>query len=168
LRQLQQSAEQFFNQGNGFFERGNFSDALVQYNQAIAHREDYVDAWYQKGRCLAQLNSGEEAIASYNQTLKLKPNSSLPWVGKGDVFAGWSRFQEALDCYEKALSFNSGDQETSLKCDRMIEELQKLETEGEKLLQEAINLTNSQQYQEAMKIYDQALELISKNLVSAC
>ncbi len=168
LRQLQLSADQFFNQGNGLFESGNFREALVKYNQAIAHREDFVDAWYQKGNCLAKLNSFDEAIATYNQTLKLKPNSSLPWVGKGDVFASGNRFQEALDCYEKALSFNSGDQETSLKRDRMIEELQKLETEGETLLQQAINLTNSQQYHEAMKIYDQALELISKNLVSAC
>lgn len=166
--QLQLLADQFFNQGNRLFERGNFQDALVSYNQTIEHREDFVEAWYQKGNCQAKLNAEEDAIESYNQSLKLNSNFSLGWVGKGDIFASKERFQEALDCYEKALTLNSGNNKISEKIEAMLGELQKLETEGESLLQQAINLTNSQQYQEAMKIYDQALELIGKNLVSPC
>lgn len=63
--QLQLLADQLFNQGNRLFGSGNFKDALVKYNQAIEHREDFVEAWYQKGSCLAQLNSFDEAIAFY-------------------------------------------------------------------------------------------------------
>lgn len=167
LSELQKSAETALLQGNQYCEKGNFQEAIKLYDYAIELQPKFHEGWYQKGNVLAESQRYEEAINSYEKALQLKSDDYRSWVGKGNVCTKWQRYQEALNCYNEALRFKPNDEKILSQSEQVQTELNKLEIAAEKLLDQGINLYNMGQYEEAIKNYDQALEFISKNLVSA-
>jgi tetratricopeptide (TPR) repeat protein len=167
LTQLQQLADTSLIQGNQLCENGNFKEGIKLYDRSLELRPDFNEAWYRRGNVLAELQRYEEAINSYEKALKLKSDDYRSLVGKGNVFTELQRYQEALNFYNQALRFKPNDSEILRKSELAQSELKKLEISAEKLLHQGISFYNMGQYEEAIKSYDQALEFISKNLVSA-
>lgn len=166
LTQLQQFADTSLIQGNQLCETGNFKEGIKLYDRALELRPDFNEAWYRRGDALAGLQRYEEAIASYEKALNLKSDDYRAWLGKGNVFTEWKRYQEALNFYNQALRFKPNDSEILRKCELAKSELQKLESYAQDLLNQGMNCYDVGQYEEAVRSYDQALELISKNLPS--
>lgn len=164
--QLQQSADTLLIQGNHLCQSGNFKDTIKLYDQALELRPDFNEAWYKRGNVLAELQLYKEAIVSYEKALNLQSDDYRAWVGKGNVFTELQRYQEALDFYNQALKFKPNDSEILKKSELTKTELKKLEIYAEDLLNQGINFYNMRQYEEAIRIYDQAIESLSKNLVS--
>ena len=61
------------------------SDALAAYDQALAVRPDFAEAWL--GRCytLIQLGRHEDALAAVDKALALRPDFAEAWVGRGNA-----------------------------------------------------------------------------------
>jgi tetratricopeptide (TPR) repeat protein len=75
-------------------------------------------------------------------------------------------YQAAIDCYDQALIIKPDLTEIVNQRELAVKELQKLELYIENMLNKGIALYESEKYEEALKIYDQALEIVSKNLVT--
>jgi len=60
--------------GAEFMIEGNYQDALVISEQALAKFPQCKEAWVVKGGALTMLNRLEEALACYEQALAIDPN----------------------------------------------------------------------------------------------
>lgn len=91
------------NYGNILAQRGQFEDALVQYQEAIRLQPDYIDAHFDAGNALAKLGRYPEAIAEYEEALR--GNHALPDVetALGIALDNVGRGDEAIAHYEQAL-----------------------------------------------------------------
>jgi tetratricopeptide (TPR) repeat protein len=166
LAQLQESAEILLIQANSLCEVRDFGGAIKAYDQALVLRPDFNEAWYRRGNALLELNQCEEAISSYEKALNLEPENYQALFGKGNVLLALQRYQEAIDFYNKALKLKPDDGGILSKREFAVSELQKLEERTEDVLKQGMSLHDSGKYEDAIKIYDQIIELISKNLVS--
>ncbi len=110
--------------GRGWFERGEYEEALKWYDGGLALEPEnvYLLAW--KAEALYGLEKLEEAVAYYDRALELTPEKMLPdyegeriitilgqppaWSlhnQKADILAVLGRREEAIESYDQALKF---------------------------------------------------------------
>ena len=70
------------------------------------NKDDDSDAWYNKGRSLAQLERREEAIGCYDVAIRLNPEYSKAWSNKGDSLKKIGRYIEAEKWFAKFKELN--------------------------------------------------------------
>ncbi|BAZ10278.1 tetratricopeptide TPR_2 [Calothrix sp. NIES-4071] len=166
LEQLKQSVEALLSQGDKLYTAKDFQAAITIYEQATTLRPDLDTPWYKSGNALAALNRYQEAIAAYDKTLQINKNHYPSLCCKGNVLCKLQFYQAAIDCYNQALIIKPNAPEILNQRELALKELQKLEMRIENMLHQGISFYENNQYEEAIKIYDQALEIISKNLLA--
>ncbi|MEG4391256.1 tetratricopeptide repeat protein, partial [Microcoleus sp. BROC3] len=100
---VDRSAEGWYERGNEHGNLGQFEEAIDSYNQAIALKPDYHQAFRNRGRAQSDLRQFEEAISSYDKTLEIKPDLYEAWISRGDALNNLGRFEQAIASYDKAL-----------------------------------------------------------------
>ena len=112
LQQLGQMAKQYptypvaaecFNCGNALYEIGQYEAAIASYDQALAFKPDYHEAWYSRVSALSDLGQKEEAIASYDKAIEFKPDDYNAWNNRGIALSALGSYEEALMSFEQAL-----------------------------------------------------------------
>jgi len=83
--------------------QGRYDEALVHYQQALAHQDDYAPAYLNMGTALRAQGRVDEAIAAYQRALDLRPeypdarfNLANAELAKGDPDTAIQQFREAL------------------------------------------------------------------------
>ena len=74
-----QKANDWFKQGNGFFEAKRYEEALRCYDQAVKIDPGDTRAWDNRGLCFANLNRHAEAIPCYDKALQSDPKNVAAW-----------------------------------------------------------------------------------------
>jgi tetratricopeptide (TPR) repeat protein len=105
----ERSAEGWYERGNEHGNLGQFEEAIDSYNQAIALKPDYHQAFRNRGRAQSDLGQFEEAIADYDKALEINPELHKAWISRGDALNNLGRFEEAIAAYDKALEFKPDD-----------------------------------------------------------
>jgi len=77
------------------FRRGQFNDAVRQYDAVLGHAPDNFRALHNKGLALFALGKFEESIACYNKALKIRPHESHVTLNKAIALNSSKNFQEA-------------------------------------------------------------------------
>ncbi|MEH2115149.1 tetratricopeptide repeat-containing S1 family peptidase, partial [Nostoc sp.] len=72
--EVTQKSQDFLNEGNDYFVKQKYEQAIVSYDKAIAIKPDYHEAWNNRGISLASLQRYSEAIASYDKAIAIKPD----------------------------------------------------------------------------------------------
>jgi tetratricopeptide (TPR) repeat protein len=85
---------------------GRYSDALADYDAALALKPDYVEALGNRGIVLQKLVRYQEALASYDQALALNPGYADASSNRGDTLQQLGRYDEALAGYGNALAID--------------------------------------------------------------
>jgi len=99
----------YYNRGSILAEFArNYSEAIDQFDKAIAFNPNFADAYVSKGNCLEKLRRYEDALAAYDKALSLKPDLETAWLGRGNVLRNLKRYDEAFATYDKALSVKPG------------------------------------------------------------
>ncbi|HEY9693414.1 MAG TPA: serine/threonine-protein kinase [Oculatellaceae cyanobacterium] len=129
----------FIKQGDRMIESGQYQEALTAYNNALAIKAAYEEAYW--GRCyaFANLQRYQEAIEACNKALQTNPDYYKAWWSKGNALDALKRYNEALAHYDQALK---------IKPDF-----------AEALINKGATLTFLQRYEEALASYDQALKI---------
>jgi serine/threonine protein kinase/Flp pilus assembly protein TadD len=152
-------------------------EAIKVYDEALAIRSDYAEAY--AGRCetLNQLKRPEEAIVSCNDALAFKPNYPEALWSKGNALLQQNRTYEALSIYEGVTAdkpkFSEGWVKRGValqKLGRSSEAINALD-EGIRIQRNSAEawrtkgaaLLNLQRYQEATVVLDKALQLKPKD-----
>lgn len=168
-----QKAEDFFNQGNDYFVKQNYQQALVSYERAIAIKPDFAEAWTGRGIALEGLKRHSEALASHEKALAIKPDYADAWINRGVALARLKRYSEALASFDKALAikpdyadawYNRGIALGELK--RYLEALASYEKaiaikpdDADAWNGRGAALSYLKRYEEALKSYDKAISI---------
>jgi tetratricopeptide (TPR) repeat protein len=111
--------------GLAYFQTGNYDAALRAYNDAILEREDYPDAYIQKGSCYLKQESWEKAVVCFETAINRKlPSGSTyfnPMLYRRDVFIGISVAYLNLGKLEKAYAAVSKALEADPKSEEALE-----------------------------------------------
>ncbi|MEO0352828.1 MAG: tetratricopeptide repeat protein [Cyanobacteria bacterium P01_A01_bin.15] len=128
-----------FQLGNALYALERYDDAIASYDQALKHKPDDHQAWYNRGLALHKLERYDDAIASYDQALLHKPDLHQAWVNRGFALRKLERYEDAIASYDQALAIKSDDYDTW----------------GSK----GLSLSNLGRYGDAIIAYDKVLEI---------
>ena len=87
-------------------EKEKYLEALVSYNKAIKIKNDYIDAYINRGVSLNKLEKFEDAINDFNFVIKIQPLNPKAHNNLGNVFKKLKNYDEAISSYNKAININ--------------------------------------------------------------
>ncbi|CAG9312855.1 unnamed protein product [Blepharisma stoltei] len=105
----QYNANQYWLQGNVFFEQGNLTAAWQLYTNAIKANPECHEAFYSQGLVLHRLGKLSDAISAYDACLQINPAYVYAWTNKGATLFDMGKYKDAIRCYEQALKQNPTD-----------------------------------------------------------
>ncbi|PZO43288.1 MAG: hypothetical protein DCF19_04880 [Pseudanabaena frigida] len=105
------SSENFYEtyiDGIRLLDRGENQNALIIFENLIAQKPNYTNAWYGKADALTTLGLYPEAILAYERVIAIEPDDYASWYKKGNVLKKVNRNEEALQAYQKAIELSGG------------------------------------------------------------
>ena len=84
-------------------ERSHYSEALVNYDRALALKPDNHKAWVWRGGVLTYLDRYKEALVSFEKALEIESNDQTAWLFKGMALHHLGQYKKAYACYDKVL-----------------------------------------------------------------
>lgn len=93
----------YYNLGNALAQQGNFDAAIDCWQNAIAIKPDYVEAYEEWGSVCQKLEDFETAIACYSKALELKPDNYQTAYNLGLCFSFIAMVSEAIACFQNAI-----------------------------------------------------------------
>jgi curved DNA-binding protein CbpA len=92
----------YVERGNGYFDLGEYPEAIDCYNNAIELNPNNDIAYYQRGVIYFQLEQYREAILDYNEAIRLNPNNSYNYHARGLAYYQIGSYQKAVADLKKA------------------------------------------------------------------
>ena len=100
-------------EANSLLNQGNYSQAILYYDKALAFDPNDKDALNGKGDALYSLANDtqgyEKAIQSYDKALAIDPNDTYALNGKGNTLNSKGNNTQAIHCFDKVLAINPKD-----------------------------------------------------------
>ena len=85
---------------------GQYAEALVECEKAIALKPDRALAYYIRGQTMARLEQYDDAIADYDKAIALKPDDAFVYHNRGSAKQMLGQYSGALADYDKAIELN--------------------------------------------------------------
>ena len=82
---------------------GRLKEALASYDQAIACKADYAEAYYNRGNVLNKLERPEDALASYDQAIACKRDYAVAYHNRGVMLGKLGRPEDALASFDQVI-----------------------------------------------------------------
>ncbi|MEH2324715.1 MAG: tetratricopeptide repeat protein [Nostoc sp.] len=92
--------------GNECFEKGEYSNAIANYNQALQIKSSDVDLYYKRGLAYYQVGDYEAAIADYSQAIQMNLHDAKSYNKRGLALSQLGRLEEAINDYSQAIRIN--------------------------------------------------------------
>lgn len=97
------NAEEFFHQGVDKVERGNYQEAIQNFNQALQINPNLIEGYCNRGLVRIVLRDYQGAIADFNQALRLNPDHADAYNKRGNACAEMGDIQRAMTDFDQAL-----------------------------------------------------------------
>jgi hypothetical protein len=81
--------------------------ALQNWEQAIASKPDWPEAYHACGNVLLKLNRYGDAVVNFDKAIALKPDYSPAYNSRGNALQALRRFNEAVETYDNAIAFKA-------------------------------------------------------------
>ncbi len=97
-------ATAYYNRGNAYVGKNDFSHAIADYTAALTQKPDYPQALF--NRAVAQRVSGNAqlAIADYSSVIALTPGDADAFAGRGMAYAKLVQYEKALADFNQAIT----------------------------------------------------------------
>ncbi|MBD2136179.1 tetratricopeptide repeat protein [Anabaena sp. FACHB-1237] len=99
------NAIDYNNRGLIYFQSGDNSKALSDYNKALDLNCKLVSAYNNRANYYAACGQLNDALADYEQALDLNPRYVRAWINKGITFRDLEKYSDAIESLEVALLF---------------------------------------------------------------
>lgn len=109
VAQKQISDKDYFQKGSLSFQQSNFTDAIVQFDKAIALNPNYTEAYFDRGVSKANLGQNEAAILDYQKSEELGLRTSILYSNYGIAYYQLKQFDKALAYLEKAVEIDANN-----------------------------------------------------------
>ena len=98
-----QTATIYHVQGIVHRQKGEFTEAIACYKEAIGLKPNFHEAYNSMGVAYKSLEQYQEAIECYQEAIEIKDDYPAAYNNLGIAYKGLGEYQEAITCYEKAL-----------------------------------------------------------------
>ncbi|MEH2169915.1 MAG: tetratricopeptide repeat protein [Nostoc sp.] len=93
--------------GDECFQRGEYTNAITNYNQALKVNQSDVDfLYYKRGLANYQIGDYEAAIADYSQAIQMNLHDAKSYNKRGLALYQLGRLEEAINDYTQAIRIN--------------------------------------------------------------
>lgn len=99
--------EKTYEAANRYFEDGNYSKALVEYEAALKEAPGLLPALRGKARSLMQLGENHEALHLFNEAIKEEPNFAPAYANRGILYDRMGKYEKAIADYDKAVNLDA-------------------------------------------------------------
>ena len=103
---LKNVAGNMFNEGNNFYRRRDYNNALDYYKKVIAIDNSFYQAYFKLGQVEKQLKNKLGAIKAYTKSVEAKPDFYQGWYMLGVTKRSDGDNQGALLAFQKATDIN--------------------------------------------------------------
>lgn len=95
-----------YQEGDIFFEDGEYDRALEKYDEALAEKPDAPHYVRAKARTLMQLERNEEALQWFDLAVELQPFFGGTYANRGILHDRMGEYRKAIADYEKAVELD--------------------------------------------------------------
>jgi len=99
-------AKTYYQQGNDYYEKGNYDKAIENYNMAILLNPIFSEAYFNRALSYYQLKNFEKSIADYTKSTELDPQNPIIYNNRGDAYYRKQDFNSAIKDYDRAIQLN--------------------------------------------------------------
>ena len=92
--------------GDECFEKGEYPNAIANYNQALQVKSSDIDLYYKRGLAHYQIGDYEAAIADYSQAIQMNLHDAKSYNKRGLALSQLGRLEEAINDYTQAIIIN--------------------------------------------------------------
>ena len=100
---------EYKNRGFLAYERGDYKDAIIDYDIAIDKDSNYAEAYYLRGLARKSLKQREESILDFNEAIRLDPARSDFYVERATARFSSGRYEETIIDTDDVIRLNSDD-----------------------------------------------------------
>ena len=94
---------EYKNRGSLAHERGDYKDAITDYDIAIDKDPNYAEAYYLRGCAQLSLKQQEESIVDFDDAIRLNLNRAEAYYERGRAKYGLKRYEEAIVDFDGAI-----------------------------------------------------------------
>lgn len=153
------------NVGLALHNKGSYDDSVRAFDKAIELNPNSASAWNGKGDALKAQNNYDKAGMAYDKALELNPQLADAWRNRGIILGHSGKYDEAILAYNKAIEIAPRDVDILYNKGIALRSLGRItEADGifakskRELNCKGNNLFDLENYVEAIKAYDMALE----------
>jgi tetratricopeptide (TPR) repeat protein len=172
------------NEGLVYVKLNSFEMAEKTFEKAISRNPNYLPALQNLGALMLMTRNFDKALEFYDRYVAIQPLNADAWKDRGDAIVGQvfgkvttedsnRKYKDAYDSYSKALDLNPKKHEAKkwacISLNQINHHLQSVEcfrkylemnaADDQTLFFYAQSLQQLKQYNEALKVYDQTIEL---------
>lgn len=97
------------NNSGAIINRGNYSEAIIQYDRVLETDPVSFEALVSRGEALMNLEDFTGALDSFDKALSLDHDSAEVWLHRGYALFKLSRYREALESFDRSLRLNNSE-----------------------------------------------------------
>lgn len=185
--------ETIFKRGNALLYEGQYQQAIAKYNNILKIDSNYYQSWTNRGYALARLKNYDQMLESCTTATIINPEAVYAWNCRGEALYNLKQYNEAIAAFDQAIILNSEDpafwinkteallaikqpDKALTAVDQAIKLLAKIwqnepqQANAQELAiaysYQAKVLLQKQDYESALKAYEQALKYNSKYYVA--
>jgi len=99
----------FQQRGSAWFIKGDYDNALADYDMAIWLKNDDAVSYLNRGNVFNEQGQYDKAISNYNKAIGLKKDFAYAYASRGNVYLSLKNYDKALTDYDKAIELRKDD-----------------------------------------------------------
>jgi len=99
-------ARTYYQQGNDYYEKGDYERAIEDYNMAILLSPVFSEAYFNRALSYYQLKNFDKAVGDYSKASELDPKNPIIYNNRGDAYYRKQDYSSAIKDYDKSILLN--------------------------------------------------------------
>ncbi len=100
----QLSAAEYHQRAYEAHQRGEYEEAILNYNEVIGRAPNDATAYYNRGLANKELQRYEPAISDFNESIRIDPNNAYSYHHRGLANNGLKQYEAAINDFDMAIS----------------------------------------------------------------
>ena len=101
-----QKARPYNNRGNAYYQQGNFTQAIADFNKAITINPKDAVVYFNRGNAYNNQGNMQQAFSDYTKAIAINPNFAHPYNNRGNLYIDQGNMQQAFSDFNKAIAIN--------------------------------------------------------------
>lgn len=102
----EETAENHLKKGRIYRRKGEYDEAIREYEWAVELKSDYVEAYIGLGCTYDDMKEYEKAIEEYTKAIELRPDYVIAFYNRGCAYDGMRKHKKAIEDYTRAIEIN--------------------------------------------------------------